>query len=106
MWWYRGPDWHAPWWGPLYGIVPLALLLLLLGLVVWAIVRVSRQPQVATPWTQPPQSAARPDPALEHARMRYARGEIDRDEYVRLVGDLGGSPIPPPAPPQQREAGG
>ncbi len=97
MWWYRGPDWHAPWWGPLYGIVPLVLLLLLLGLVVWAVVRVSRQAQVAAP-APPASPAQRPDPALEQARMRYARGEIDRDEYLRLVADLGGGPTAPPPP--------
>jgi len=78
--------------------VPLVLFLLLLGLVVWAIVRVSRQPQSPAP---PPGPAPRPDPALEQARMRYARGEIDRDAYLRLVGDLGGDVAapPPPAPP-------
>ena len=31
----------------------------------------------------------RPDP-LGIARMRYARGEISRDEYAQLVRDLGG----------------
>ena len=36
------------------------------------------------------------DPALEHARVRYARGELTRDDYLRLVNDLGG---PPPAEP-------
>jgi uncharacterized membrane protein len=34
------------------------------------------------------------------ARMRYARGEISRDEYVQLAQDLGGEPSPEaPAPP-------
>jgi uncharacterized membrane protein len=39
----------------------------------------------------------RPDP-LSIARMRYARGEIGRDEYVQLAQDLGGEPEPPPPP--------
>lgn len=61
-----------------------------------------------------------PDPAMDHARMRYARGEMSREEYLRLVADLGGgagspagasstgfdaptssfdAPAPPPPPP-------
>ncbi len=31
------------------------------------------------------------DPALEQARLRYARGEIRRDEFLRLSRDLGES---------------
>ena len=41
----------------------------------------------------------RPDP-LSIARMRYARGEIGRDEYVQLTQDLGGEPeVEPLTPP-------
>ncbi len=44
---------------------------------------------------------ARADDALATVRMRYARGEIGRDELLRLSEDLGGPPattaaIPPP----------
>ncbi len=39
-------------------------------------------------------AAAGPDAAVESVRMRYARGEIDRDEFVRVATDLG---APPPA---------
>ncbi|HEX7525507.1 MAG TPA: SHOCT domain-containing protein [Gaiellaceae bacterium] len=40
-----------------------------------------------------------PDP-LAVARMRYARGEIGRDEYVQLAQDLGEAPAAePPTPP-------
>jgi uncharacterized membrane protein len=38
---------------------------------------------------------AGPDAAVEFVRMRYARGEIDRDEFVRISTDLG---APSPAP--------
>jgi len=42
----------------------------------------------------------RPDP-VSVARMRYARGEIGRDEYVQLMQDFGGEsevePLTPPA---------
>ena len=37
---------------------------------------------------------------LAVARMRYARGEIGRDEYVQLAQDLGDAPAAePPTPP-------
>ena len=39
------------------------------------------------------------DPALGELRLRYARGEIDRDEYARRAGDLGYPVSPPPGPP-------
>jgi uncharacterized membrane protein len=39
------------------------------------------------------------DPALGELRLRYARGEIDRDEYARRAGDLGYPITPPPGPP-------
>jgi hypothetical protein len=53
-----------------------------------------RGPGGGGPW-------GRPDP-LSIARMRYARGEIGRDEYVQLTQDLGGGepgvePLTPPA---------
>ena len=40
----------------------------------------------------------RPDP-LSIARMRYARGEIGRDEFVQLTQDLGGEPEAEPLTP-------
>lgn len=36
----------------------------------------------------------RPDP-LSFAQMRYARGELSRDEYQQLTKDLAGQPAPP-----------
>lgn len=36
------------------------------------------------------------DPALATARERYARGEISRDQFDQLAGDLGRAPVPPP----------
>jgi uncharacterized membrane protein len=40
----------------------------------------------------------RPDP-LAIARMRYARGEIGRDEFAQLTQDLGGAPEVEPLTP-------
>ena len=41
----------------------------------------------------PLRRAAGPDAAVESVRMRYARGEIDREEFVRVSTDLG-APAP------------
>lgn len=51
-----------------------------------------RSPVAATP------AGTRDDAALGEVRLRYARGEISRDDYLRLASDLGGTvPGPPPA---------
>ncbi len=39
---------------------------------------------------------ATPDGALELVRLRYARGELERDEFRRMSLDLGGRPGPEP----------
>src|SRR5438445_984403 len=40
------------------------------------------------------------DGALQEARMRYARGEMSREEFLQISTDLGGhATIPPPEPP-------
>jgi uncharacterized membrane protein len=83
-----------------HGHRPLRILLFVLFLalvvaVVWLIVREVRhrrmQPLAAvSPGTS---SAVRaPDAALEQLRMRYARSEITREEYLQIVQDLEGTP--------------
>jgi uncharacterized membrane protein len=71
-------------------IFPALFLLLLAAGLVWAILR--------TRTTQPPAAAAAPDvdPALAEARMRYARGELTREQFLEADADLRGAP--PPAP--------
>jgi hypothetical protein len=39
------------------------------------------------------------DAALNEARMRYARGELTREQYLQISADLGGGSMPPIAPP-------
>ena len=94
---FFGPGWHGgfPLFGSLFGIVLFAVFI---GLLVWALMRLmnhdhTRHAPVGGPWQ------AR-DEALNAARMRYARGELDRDQYFRVVEDLTGVPRPaePPAP--------
>ncbi len=84
--------------------VIFALLLLLIVLVVALLVlSVLRRSRFAGPHFRglhgPPGGGPRggPDP-LSIARMRYAGGEIGRDEFVQIVQDLGGEPPPQAAP--------
>lgn len=85
---YEGPMGH-PWGGILQTIVPLLVLAGLVAVVVWVILRTSRQPAPM----MPAGGAARVDQALEHVRMRYARGEIDREQFQRMTQDLSGQPF-------------
>jgi uncharacterized membrane protein len=60
-----------------------------------------------------PQGAARPrssatdaaDPALRELRVRYARGEVPREEYLERARDLGAWDPPPPGPPDPSLSG-
>lgn len=63
---------------PWPGIVALVVVLAVLALIatlIWALVARSRRPEEGPP------GAADADPALAALRDRFARGEIDRDEY-------------------------
>jgi hypothetical protein len=104
-----------PLWVELLGwLLVLLLLAALVGLIVWAIVRSTGRrgaPSAFGPsgpsgpsgaWS-PEWSRQGPDQALQAARLRYAQGEISRDEYARLVADLGGQ-VPGPAGPRPGQA--
>jgi putative membrane protein len=87
-----------PWFG-------LLLLLLLLGAVALAALtfwRSYRHPPAASAATSAPSSPP-PDPALAELRLRYARGDIDRDDYLQRATDLGD--VVPASPPQPQTAG-
>lgn len=83
--WDRPCGWFdRPWWADVLAwLVPILLVALLVLLVVWVVSRTAR------PVSAPP--APPRDDALEQARIRYARGEIDRETFLRLQQDLGGS---------------
>ena len=76
----------------------LILLVLLVALAVYLIVRWSSVRTPPPPPAGPPPRAA--DDALEILRLRYARGEIDREAFLQASQDLGG-----PAPPVWPSAG-
>ena len=80
----------------------LLIATLVIGLVVFVAVRLgSGRPGHRGGWRTAmgpgPMMYGR-DPALEHARVRYARGELSRDDYLRVVNDLGGPAPPDPTP--------
>lgn len=73
-------------------------LLLVIGLVVWFLLTQRHEPAHVTTASQAPaQQVPGPqayapapvtDPAEEIVRDRFARGEIDSDEYTRLIATL------------------
>lgn len=79
----------------LHWLVPLLVLALLAGGIVWLVVRVGfdRRGSGGAPSTAGIAPAA-VDPALGALRMRYARGELSREEFARISRDLGGV-VPP-----------
>jgi putative membrane protein len=91
---------HRGWWGVGHPFVALLMFLIVIGLIVWAVLYVTshRASPAAAPAGPPPR-----DPALEELRIRYARGEMAREEFVERSHDLGGGPPagfePPAAPP-------
>jgi uncharacterized membrane protein len=107
-----------PLWLELLGwLLLLVMVAALIGLAVWAITRATgrRGPSTAfgpNPAWSPEGSRQGSDQALQAVRLRYAQGEITREEYVRLVADLGGQvpapsgppPGPPPASPSPANA--
>src|SRR3954465_7996362 len=86
---HDGQGWH---W-----IVPLLFLLLLTGMVAWMLLQ-SRRGGGAVAVS--PGGGAAGDPALGGLRLRYARGEVSRDEFVTTEADLRAlAPAPPPHQP-------
>jgi uncharacterized membrane protein len=93
-----GPDWiDRPWWGMFGWLMPLLLVGIVAAVAVWAVARMTREhptgaatmiPPFPGPGLLPP-PAFGPGAALEQARMRYARGEIAREEFLQVSRDLG-----------------
>ncbi len=66
------------------GLILLLLLLALAGLVFWAVRRTSG----SSGSTGIAGSTARPQTARDVLQMRYARGEITREQYQQMLQDL------------------
>lgn len=81
---------HRGWWF-LGGLLPFLLLLALVGLAAWAILRMtSHGPTVVQATPAGAAAVSRFDGALEEVRLRYARGEMSREEFLQRSQDLGG----------------
>jgi putative membrane protein len=92
---------HSWWWGFWAHFIAFLFFLALIALVVWVVVRITSRPQggAMVPVGRAP--ALHRDPALEEVRLRYARGEMSREEFVQRSGDLGGEPEPGGAEPPE-----
>lgn len=80
---------HGWWPDVLHGLMPLLFLLVFVGFEVAAVLRPTGHgtPSAVSAAVTPPRSGG----ALEEVRLRYARGEMDRDQFIQLTRDLGGS---------------
>jgi putative membrane protein len=91
---FEGPGgWHI-----LGGILPMLLFLILIGVGIWAIVRVTSANRVQFAGTGA-MPMPRNDPALEELRLQYARGDVSREEFVQRSRDLGAAVPEPGEPP-------
>ncbi len=81
---YYGNFGTAGWIGIIIGLVCMvAVIIGVILLVVWAVRRVNGNPNSVGI-----QASSSPT-AREIAQARYAKGEINRDEYQRILSDLG-----------------
>jgi len=95
--WQGGPPGyvhHDAWWG-FFHLLPIVLFLVAIGVAIWAVLRFTSRPIVSASG-----AAARParDPAVEELRIRYARGELARDDFAQRMRDLGSPDIGPAQP--------
>jgi uncharacterized membrane protein len=76
--------------GPVEGLIGLLVVGLIVAGVALLIINLARSNRVQSVTAYAPQPPR--DPALEAVRMRYARGEISREEYAAVAADLEGRP--------------
>jgi uncharacterized membrane protein len=123
MWYGHHPQRFQGHEGGFFWIFPLLLFAALIGLLIFLLVRMSRHGGLGRRFGPGgpggpggpvgPGPRFGPDAAFDQARFRYARGEMSREDYFRVVEDLGwgpgggatgpyaasAAPPPPPAPP-------
>ena len=66
-------------------VIALLFLIGLILLIIWAVRRISGRPQGMGMHMMPPMGGVSP---RDIAQMRYAKGEITREEYQALLEDL------------------
>ena len=100
---------HDEWWsGPLHLLFLVAALTLLVLGVVWLVRTLAQGGQPAvTPAPAAAMLAPAPglDPALAELRLRYARGDVDRDTYLQSFADLTGRTEPWPGQEEPTASG-
>jgi uncharacterized membrane protein len=84
---------HEGWWGgPLHVFLLLLLLALLVAVVVWLVRRLAPStPQAIAATPAPAVTALAGDPAVATLRMRYARGDVSREDFQHALADLTGA---------------
>lgn len=94
-------------WGTVMHLLPLLLFVVAIGVAIWAVLRFTSRPAAVVGAPAGPQPVPlRPDPAVDELRIRYARGEVTREEFLTRVGDLGADPGVGDDAPQPPEPGG
>ena len=87
MMWGYGPDWGMMGWGyGAFGLFHMISWIIILGLIVAAAIWLVRT--MAESGAHQPH--ARRSPGLDVLEERYARGEINRDEYLQKKQDISG----------------
>jgi len=83
---------HEGWWsGPLHFIALLLVLGLLVAGIVWLVRRLAPAAGPALTPAAVPVATAIADPAVATLRMRYARGEVSRQDFQHALADLTGA---------------
>ena len=90
-WQGPGVEHHGAWWGILH-LLPFLILLVLIGVGIWAVLRITSRPVPLSAGIGPASLPPR-DTALEELRIRYARGELEREDFAQRMRDLGGTEI-------------
>ena len=94
---YPGPG-DAPSW--LHDFFLFLIVLALVAGVILVVVLVSRQPfRIRGGWGGYPQQRWKHNAAVAELDLRYARGEIDRTEYLQRRADLLSGPLSRPGEP-------
>ena len=90
---------HEGWWGgPLHVIALLLFMALLVIGVVWLVRRfLPAQVTAAAVPAAVSEAPAGGDPAVAMLRMRYAKGEVSREDFHHALADLTGAAGPWPA---------
>jgi len=101
---------HDGWWyGPLHLLFLLLVIALIVAAAVWLVRRLSPGlAQTTAPAAAPAgavAASATADPAVTTLRMRYAKGEVSREDFQNALADLTGAEPPTGAWPAGADAG-